>query len=160
MAERVVYGRKWNFRRHEPVYPISPTAAAARDARGDHYAVALADPDRPPEAVIEVAWRQDHAGVWFLDGQGRQTLLYEFRRAGERLFLHSVTHWDYPEGGDGATRIDERRYREDGSVRRIVSDDDADDQVTDDDRDVDVSAHWEPVPHFGDWASLARRDRG
>ena len=155
----VTYGRKWNFRRHEPVYPISASAAAARDARGDHYAVALPGTSPVPEAVIEVAWRQDHAGVWFLDGQGRQTLLYEFRRAGDRLFLHSVTEWDYT-GGDSATRVAERRYREDGQVRRIVTDDDAPEHVTEDRWETDVAGHWEPVPAFGDWASLARRDRG
>ncbi|GAB7052299.1 hypothetical protein [Catenuloplanes indicus] len=153
-----VYGRKWNFRRHEPVYPISASAAAARDARGDHYAVALPGPDRPA-AVLEIAWRQDHAGVWFLDDRGRQTLLYEFRRIGDRLFLHSVTEWDYG-GNDSAVRVCERRFREDGQVRRIVTDDDAPEHVTEDRWEADVAAHWEPVPRFGEWASLARRDRG
>jgi hypothetical protein len=26
-------------------------------------------------------------------------------------------------------------------------------------RDIDVSTHWEPVPEFGEWASITRFDR-
>lgn len=45
-----------------------------------------------PEAVIEIAWANNHVGVWFFDEYGRQTLRYSFRRSDDQLFLGDITH--------------------------------------------------------------------
>jgi len=157
----ISYCRRWNFRRHRPIDPLTPEEAIARDV----YTVVLADPSggAVPEAVIEIAWENSHAGVWFFDEVGRQALNYAFRRSGDRLFLHDMIQYSYP--GDepstlsGANRTEEFTFGEDGIVRRVITDDVAQEKTTEDRRDVDVSFHWEPVPTFGEWESLARWNR-
>lgn len=159
------YCRRWNFDYHEPIDPCSVEEARARDRSGDLYTVVLADAagGSVPEAVVEIAWANDHAGVWFFDEFGRQSLNYAFRRIDDRLFLHNMIEYGYPdehaETLSGSTRTDEIRFSPDGLTKEIISDDVAREREIIERSDVDVSSHWEPVPAFGQWDSLARWDR-
>lgn len=126
-AYKISYCHRWNFDRHQPIDPLAPDEAATREA----YSVVLHDPweGEIPEAVIEVAWDAEYAGVWFFDSAGLRSLNYAFRRTGDRLFLCKMTEYA------GCDVTEEFTFQE------------------------DVASHWEPVPQFGDWDSLARWHR-
>ncbi|MEU8213973.1 hypothetical protein AB0B85_32765 [Micromonospora sp. NPDC049044] len=162
----VTYSRRWSFRRHKPIEPMSAQQAAARDAAGEFYTVALRDPSgaAAPDAVIEIAWGNNHVGVWFFDEYGRQALRYSFRRSNDHLFLHGITQWDYPDESaatlSGATRVDKFQFGEDGVAQRLTSNDATRETTKEDRSGVNVSTHWESFPRFGEWASLARWKRG
>lgn len=164
-AANVSYSRRWNFRKHKPIDPLTPEEAIERDVKGEVYTVVLADPTGGPvpEAVIEVAWENNHAGVWFFDAFGRQSLNYAFRKSGDRLFLHDMIEYGYPDDApatlSGAVRTDEITFGEDGVTREVITDETTQTKETIDRSDVDVSSHWEPVPQFGQWRSLARWNR-
>lgn len=159
---RLTYCRRWNFARHQPIDPLTAEEARRRDEEGELYTVAVGD-HRPPDAVIEVVWNNNHVGVWFFDDRGRPWLHYSFRKIDDnRMFLHKITRRQWPEGGHAlneANLIEELTHQPDGSVHREVQDDVAHEIVTSDYRDVPLDINWEPVPRFGHWASIARYNR-
>ncbi|WP_162907584.1 hypothetical protein [Allorhizocola rhizosphaerae] len=166
ISEGVSYCERWNFDYQESIDPLPPEQALALDVAGDFYTVVLADPTGGdvPEAVIEIAWKNNVASVWFFDEFGRQSLNYVFRRTDDdRLFLHNMIEYEYPDEHAetliGATRTDEIRFEPDGMTKQIISDDIKQERETIERSDVDVSSHWEPVPKFGEWDSLARWNR-
>jgi hypothetical protein len=114
-------------------------------------------------AVIEIAWENKFAGVWFFDDFGRQSLNYAFRRTGDELFLFDMIQYTYPDDEprtlSGSSRRETFIFQENGVVRRVVVDDELQEKTTEDRSGVDVSSHWEPVPRFGEWDSLARWNR-
>ncbi len=160
---RETYGLDWNFRHHRPIDALTEEEARSRYQSGEHVVIAVGAPLRP-EVVIEVHWNNQYLGVWFFDNLGRQATKFQFTRYGnDRLFLNSVTAWKYP--GDTARGlhmsilVDEFTFETDGRAVRIIKDDIAQETVTQQRTGVDVSTNWEPVPTFGDWASIARFER-
>ncbi|CAL9460181.1 hypothetical protein SUDANB95_02607 [Actinosynnema sp. ALI-1.44] len=137
--------------------------ARERDERGTLYTAVVGDRNAP-EALVEVV-RPDYFGVYFPDHLGRQWQKFTFRRVDDdRLFLESIIRWQY---GDDEARllsqaelIEEIDYREDGTVHRQVRDKRAQEKQDTDYRDVALDINWEPVPEFGDWASITRFERG
>jgi len=87
--------------------------------------------------------------------------------AGEREHLHELEEiydFRYPDETtyyirSGCATNTNYRYRPDGSMHWRRSDKVANVIEEADYRDIDVSTHWEPVPEFGDWASITRFDR-
>ena len=154
---QATYARRWNSSRHRPIDELTSDEAQARDAAGEVYAVALGDPCRP-SAVLEVNWALKYLGVWFFDSRARQATRYTFTRIGDTLFLDEVAGWTYPNDNAetlaDAVRIDWIAYRPDGIVKYVRIDNVAHERVTSDRSGVDVRTHSEPVPRFGDWASL------
>jgi hypothetical protein len=168
MAEsqyKVSYCRRWNFRRHTPIDPLTPQAAVELDAKRKVYSVILYDPPggKVPEVVIEIDWANDFAGVWFFDAFGRRSLNYAFRRNSDQLFLFNMIEYSYPDDESytlsGANHTEEFSFQAIGIARLVVIDDDARVKATEDRSGVDVSSHWELVPRFGEWDSLARWNR-
>lgn len=168
MAEskyKVSYCRRWNFRRHTPIDPLTPEEAVKREVAREVYSAILHDPSggKVPERVVEIDWANDFAGVWFFDAYGRQSLNYAFRRTGDRLFLFNMIQYSYPDDQprtlSGSNHTEEFTFQENGIVRSVVIDDDTHEKITEDRSDVDVSPHYEPVPRFGEWDSLARWNR-
>lgn len=168
MAEsqyKVSYCRRWNFRRHTPIDSLAPQAVVEHDARREVYSVILHDPSggKVPEAVIEIDWANDFAGVWFFDAFGRRSLNYVFRRNGDQLFLFNMIAYSYPDDErstlSGANHTEEFTFQENGVARLVVMDDNAQEKATEDRSGIDVASHWEPVPRFGAWDSLARWNR-
>ncbi|GAB7045947.1 hypothetical protein [Catenuloplanes indicus] len=159
----VAYCRRWNFKKNKPIDPMTAEQAAARDRTGELYSVTLSDTaeDIIPEAVIER--ENGHARVWFFDEVGRQSLSYSFRPHGDRLFLHNITSWEYPDdearGLSSSIKIDNFEYQETGVVSRTTTDKAAGERLLDERTDVDVTHHWEPAPTFGDWGSISRWSR-
>ncbi len=161
----VQYCRRWHFKQHKPIDAFTPAQARKRNAAPDVYTVALFDEaDQPiPTAVLEIDWPNNFAGVWFFDDLGRRTLNYAFRRQDDKLFLFDIIHYTYPSVSGrslaDATAQEELTFRHDGVVRSVITDEVAQQKIIEDRRNVDVTNHWEPVPAFGHWDSLARWDR-
>jgi hypothetical protein len=160
---RATYCRQWNSVLNEPMDPVTEEQARQLDASGDSYTVVLSE-DSTPRKYIEVNWRTGGLGVFFLDEQRRPHLAYSFRRVDdERMFLDDVLRWEYPDDEaiamSGAKLIDDVRYQQDGRVLREVRDDVAQEIRRQEFTDVPLEVNWEPVPTFGDWEQLARRDR-
>ena len=142
---------------------MSESAAQRRDARGLPYLIVLGDQERP-DALIEVNWSLDFLRTWFLDDKLRRNLSYSFARVDAKtLFLEQITLWEYPEGAvrdlDTAARVTTLTYNENGVVHEAI-----DDSVTETEEVISRSAvpldiNWEPVPEFGDWSRVARRNR-
>jgi hypothetical protein len=156
---RVIYCEMWNGR---PAATMSEQRAKDLDGRGEPYTVVVGDA-AAPEAVIQVCWKNAYLGVSFRDVNGRTDLQYSFTKVDdERLFLTDVTSWHYaPEARFEfeAERIESCTYRPDGYATRRVDDNGHDRIVVSESLDVPVDAHWERVPAFGHWASVARYDR-
>lgn len=100
-----------------------------------------------------------YVSVTFYDERSRQTFLYDFQRIEGRMFLQEVWSWTYADGGDdSAVLIETRSFKPEGlmhwrsndRVARVIEEFDA---------PADVSSHWEPVPVFDEWESIARFER-
>ena len=164
-TSQVTYCFKWNARRNRPGVPLSEAEAQARDAAGDEYTAVLPQPGSSHPVLVSVVWKNDYVGVAFIDEYGRKYMQYSFYKKNETsLFLTNVFIWTYPNNdpkllfGD-AVKQEEIQYREDGYVRRIVIDKA---QAVKDIReysDVPVDDNWEPIPTFGDYRSIGRKER-
>jgi Protein of unknown function (DUF4241) len=159
----VTYCEGWDPSSRAVVGVLPAAVARDRDRAGEQYAVLLGDVQRP-YALIEVAWRHVYAGVWFFDGVLRRSARHEFRRlSDERLFLLETVQRRYER--DGQAEFDPvawkrtRRYGTDGDFREQLEPAGERGGLTDTGGRVPVETLWEPVPRFGAWASLARRDR-
>jgi hypothetical protein len=161
---QVHYGLLWNPELKEVIDPISEDQARKQwETGGDPFEIVLGDP-ADPTATINANSPSQGFLVNFLDELGRKELSYgvEHRDDGP-MFVHSVTTWtwDTPDQRDPseASQIETVDYRDDGYARKTVDRaGDANYHVTEY-RDVPLDINWEPVPEFGDWASLARRNR-
>jgi hypothetical protein len=159
---QATYCELWSDPFYEPVDPMSADDAQVLDRQGEPYAVALGVPDSPA-VMIEVAWKKAHLGVWFTDEQGRQDLHYAFTKVADgRLFLAEVTSWTYSDGSVflfEASVVETISFRADGYVRHTIDGGSMNSTDVFEYSGIPVEANWEPVPTFGEWGSVARRDR-
>ncbi|WP_418957087.1 hypothetical protein [Streptomyces tritici] len=158
-----IYCEEWNELTERPMGPLTVAEAQARHVGGELYTAILYTEDEPhPELRVEVRWETDYAAVIFMDELARDALDYTFSVIDGSLFLEEVTIYDYGDakergGYASAERVETYTFAPDGVGTRTV---DVDDEVTEESRDgLDVSLHWEPVPEFGAYDSLIRRDR-
>lgn len=168
------YCRDWNDAQWAPIEPLTPAEAAAR-FRGD-----VAEPNQwfsvvarragvgdegPVEFVLEVLPESAYVKVKFYELSHSLGLTFGFAKVdAARLFLDEIVEYTYPEDDafhleSDATVIDASTYTADGHLQRTVDDTSKPTVVEEDYRDVDVSEHWEPIPEFGEWASLGRYKR-
>lgn len=115
------------------------------------------DPDQPD--VVEVE---------FFNFWGTREASYFFRRQDDgRLFLTDVAEYEFADTsrfvrGNDWSVLTEHSFRPDGTsavvVRTALPDGSTDVKKTEH-AGGDFSAHWEPVPDWGEWASITRRDR-
>jgi hypothetical protein len=156
---QVTYCELWS---DQPASPMSEAAARELNGRGEPYTVVVGA-TAAPAAVIQVCWKNAYLGVSFKDIRGRTDLQYSFTRVDdERLFLTAVTSWHYPDGARfefEADRIESCAYRPDGYASRLVDESGSEHVEVSEYLDSPVDANWEPVPAFGQWASVARYDR-
>ncbi|MGQ0839425.1 hypothetical protein [Actinokineospora sp.] len=161
---RWAYCNRWNGLLEAPIDVIDASEASRRHDLGALYTVVGTGADRT-ELVIEVRFEKGYVGVKFLDDRGRVGLIYSFKEIEERLFLRKMISYDY---GDSQTRgdradpviVESLTYAPEGICRQEI-DDSRVATIRSVDRDsVDVSTHWEPIPVFGEYDSVARWDRG
>lgn len=166
MNEPAEYGLLYNEEIREVVEPISEAEAQKRwENRGDPFEVILGDPAKPRVSIQANCEDQVYV-VNFFDDLARRALTYTFVPSTgrpEQLFLAEITtwEWDSPDkhGPDEATEIHSYEYREDGYVKHTIDREDADHYDVEELQDVPLDINWEPVPRFGDWASIARYKR-
>lgn len=158
-----IYCEAWNDLNECPEHPLTVEEAQARHASGELYTAALYSGEKPsPGLRVEIRWETDYAAVIFMDEYGRDELDYTFSVVDGALFLQVITSHDYGDSEERGGYADSERmemysYTPDGVCDRTV---DADGDVTQDSRwGVDVSRHWEPIPEFGAYESLIRRER-
>ncbi|MGC0368305.1 hypothetical protein [Microbacterium sp. SLBN-111] len=171
-AHRVVYGRAWDDLGLQMGGIISSDEARRRFLDGgkdDWFSVgAYADgvPDgAAPEYTMEVTPQGGFISVSFYDQLCRVRIEFLFGKTDAGvMFLEEIYDFRYADESTYHLRSDSilttnYRYRPDGSMHWYR--DDAVKGVIEeaDYRDIDVSTHWEPVPEFGDWASITRFDR-
>jgi hypothetical protein len=144
---------------------MSERAAAQRylDGATGSFTAVLGDGQRP-ECVIDIAPEGPDFRVNFVDYAGSINLVYHFGRTGDRLFLHRIDFWRYPDDGQwyqfGDQVSDEVfSYQPDGVVRHEFVDRRTARVLRESRENVMVEQNWEPIPDFGDFASIGRRIR-
>jgi hypothetical protein len=159
----VTYCEGWDPTSRALVGVLPVAVAYERDRVGEQYAVLLGGLRRP-YALIEVAWRQGYVGVWFFDQALRRAAKHEFRRLSEdRLFLLETVQRRYQR--EGQAEFDPLawkrtcRYDPDGEFVEQLEPAGEGGGLTGSGGSAPVQMLWEPVPRFGGWASLVRRDR-
>ncbi len=144
-----------------PPGPCSVDEARARHANGEVYAAVLRDPEAQLTlAGIELEGRA--ANVSFLDGAGRLYLRYSFGPAedGKRMFLQAASFIEYADDvAKESIASESYHWREDGTAYFERSDK-VENLHTQREGTKDLlDRHYEPLPAFGDYASIFRVDR-
>lgn len=164
----LVYCERWNNRLNKPLAVMeSARARALHDGGGLYTAVSFTDDADTADRAVELRISVGYARVHFFDELRRVTLLYTFGRRGDLLFLKGITSYDY---GDTleyrslsqAKRMEMFAFDTDGRGEYTVDDTETGEYRSKDlqlAEGADLRSHWEPVPAFGDYASLARHDR-
>lgn len=157
------YCKEWNYVTAKPIDAISEERARSRDAEGSQYAVLFHTSSGDVERSLTIVWQNEYIGVDFLDEVGRPVLHYSFQVIRNNwMFLSQVTIHEWGQSGrwlSDSLSFETYHYKQDGTVAREVADQRAKRVARETRVDVPVDVHWEPVPEFGDWASIARYDR-
>ena len=104
-VESISYCQRWNNKLIKPIQPLSPAEALRKDRAQEWYTVVVGDLTAP-RCYVEVAWANDHLGVWFLDDELRQSVHISFTRLDDTtMFLDAMGFWYYPGGGDDRWRM-------------------------------------------------------
>ncbi|GAA3749052.1 hypothetical protein HDA32_001188 [Spinactinospora alkalitolerans] len=160
---RITYCEAWDVLSQRPRTPVSPQEAERRYRFGEPFTVLIGTPHS--SVIIEIDWEEGRAGSTFIGRYGRKEISYGFHSLGEdSLFLGATTSWDYPQNSrsrmlSDTVRVETCDYHPDGYTKKTVRDSATRGESVSEHRDVPVDLHWEPVPRFGDWASLARLHR-
>lgn len=157
------YCEQWNNLTETPMNPLTPEQAQARHASG-HLYTAAASPDEhsAPALRVELRLETGYSSVIFMDEYGRDSLDYTFTLINGSLFLETATSYNYGDsqergGYADAERMESYEFTADGIIRRTVE---VDGEESRESRNgVDVTGNWEPVPNFGAYDALIRRDR-
>jgi hypothetical protein len=158
VAETLTYVDRWSEKWPTEFEELDEDEARRRHDAGELYTVLLGDPESP-SAYIEVRLGVGYVGVLFLDENGRNNLTYLFAKdkTDDRLFLQQVSWRDYDE--DGKIRNGTSyHFKRDGTIYSEEKDYEKQEAWKGEKQD-DVSGNWEPVPEFGQYDSIARRDR-
>ncbi|MGW4867180.1 hypothetical protein [Streptomyces chartreusis] len=157
------YCQQWNNLAETPMTPLTSAQAQARHASGDLYtAVASPAEQSAPTLRVEMRLETGYASVVFMDEFGRDTLDYTFTLINGSFFLETATSHSYGNsqergGYADADRTETYEFTTDGTIHRTVEEEGDESQEIR--NGVDVSSNWEPVPTFGAYTSLIRRER-
>ncbi|MFH5877744.1 hypothetical protein [Arthrobacter sp. NA-172] len=168
---KYVYGQRWHPTRNQPTEALDEAEAMARfngeRSKPDWFTVAAfvedATPEQVPEFYAEITPHGAYAAVYFIDPFGSIHYIFGFRKTGKQLFLEDITAYAYPDmtkhyNQNECAKVVSMYYKTDGVVEVETIDKSQPDISVVHSKDVDVSAHWEPIPAFGDWESLGRFD--
>lgn len=159
----VVYCWDWNVRLAQPIESTSESVARKQDSIGEQYTAVLFDGQGVAERTVTVVWKNNHVGLDFLDYRGRPVCRYFFTRMNPQyLFVSELEIREWDEQGqmlNESTRIETSIYKPDGTLVWEEIDPNTGVGATQEGRQEFLEYHWEPVPEFGNWASVARYDR-
>jgi hypothetical protein len=153
----VSYCERWNNKQKKPIFPMSEDEARARHASGALYTAVLGDHET--RTVVEVFLKEGYVGVRWLEPHGKNEMRYAFRRTEDRLFLSEVAINTVSAEGK-VVAAESTLIKPAGTVEMSLFDNvnrtvkTAEPQVS-----KDVTAMWEDIPQFGDYASITRRER-
>jgi hypothetical protein len=157
------YCEQWNNLTETPMNPLTPEQAQGRHASGELYtAVASPTEKSAPTLRVEIRLETGYASVIFMDEHGRDSLDYTFALINGSLFLETATSYDYGDsqergGYADAERMESYEFTTDGIIQRTIEVDGEESRESR--QGVDVASNWEPVPDFGAYDALIRRDR-
>lgn len=157
------YCEKWNSLKESPMGPLAPGAARARHGSGQLYnAIGYPQGSSLPALRVGLRLETGYAAVTFMDEYGRDTLAYVFTLINGSLFLEAATTYSYgnsTERGGYADAVYMETYEmtPDGIMHQAIE---SNGQETRESRQgIDMASNWEPIPQFGDYNSLIRRER-
>ena len=154
----VTYAEKWSRRKRAPHRPLDPAEALRRHEAGEPYVALLSDGERP-FAFVTLHLKLGAVAVGFLDEQLREELDYTFAvpEGSDRLFLQRSVMRVF--GDDDQVAYTETYFfRPDEPVE--VHKTDAASQLRETFKvEADLAANWEPIPEFGRYESIARKER-
>jgi hypothetical protein len=163
--EVLCYAERWSRHEHEPLGPLAEAKARKRHEQGKLYTVVLGDRKTGrPYAFIEVRLEVDFVGVTFLDAQLRDFFDYLFGRPpGEEgpgpLFLEQASYREYIDDESDELATGTVYYFGTDGIVQVEKEDFVKGEVESYKVRDDVSGNWEPVPAFGDYASIVRFER-
>lgn len=153
----VSYCERWNNKQKKPIFPMSADQARARHERGELYTAVLGDHETP--TVVEVFLNEGYVGVRWLEPHGKDAMRYAFRRIEDRLFLSEVAINTVSAEGK-VVEAESTLIKPDGIVEVSRLDNVSRTVKTGEPRTGrDVTAMWDDIPQFGDYASISRRER-
>jgi hypothetical protein len=153
----VSYCERWNNKQKKPIFPMSADEARARHERAELYTAVLGDHETP--TIVEVFLNEGYVGVRWLEPHGKDAMRYAFRRVGDRLFLTEVAINTVSADGK-VVQAESTLIKPDGTVEVSVFDNvNRTVKTAEPTTGNDVTAMWEPIPQFGDYASITRRER-
>lgn len=138
----------------EPLTPAGPGPLGARESR------------RPAAWAIDAALARGELRVRFYDDEGVLVVEHTYERQPEgRLLLTEKAEYEYadPTGRTAQwTRVTQLRVTAEGRSRVVarqpLSDGSESIRMVEH-QDHDLTNHWEPVPVFGEWSSVLKRER-
>lgn len=116
-----------------------------------------------PYCYLEV--NKGYFRVCFLDELLRKYMSYDFTDnfneiKSDKLFLSSITFWEFDGNTDKMIKITNHIFKPDGSFHMTVRDLVTNEQIDSEAKNkIEVSANWEDYPEFGDYNSLIRKER-
>ncbi len=155
--EHITYAESWNVQEQRPERIFAVSEARARHDAGERYSVVIGDGHRT-EKVITLELATGTITARFLDRLQRVAMTRVYgQREGERMFLGWTAFYNYADDdlrGERAVHWETTSFRKDGSWNETDHYSDG----TEESRGVvlDVSEQWEPIPAFGDYASISR----
>lgn len=163
----IEYCVDWNFAQKDTLRPLTERQAMARHRNGQRFtAILRSEPQAICPTLVTVVGKNRFIGVVFTDEYGRESMEYSFfQKSDGRYFLSDIKIYTYADNdplltfteaavvesvhlnpdGTGNRRIDNRLERHLDTVRYNGL-------------PVDETS-WEPEPEFGDYHSIARRER-
>lgn len=168
---RLEYAKGWNHKTLRMGQPMTAADAAQRYTTGpdtDWFSVGAFGDDVPdggvPDYVLEIVPGPSFISVSVFDQFYCLRYKHEFRRHENRLFLEEIVRWDYPNDGNTysmskAVLVESVTFRPDGTGASKTTDYRTNMVDAFKIKDMDMTAHWEPIPVFGEWDSIARFER-
>ena len=162
---RYIYGLEWNTKLRKMRDSIDESEARKRFHTGPWFSIAKFEHDDQviPTFSIELQANAKVARVVFYDSAGSVVKIHDFTFVNDQLFLDNTVKYTY--SAKGFHRMNETatvvtiNYTPEG-IGHITTDDVSRPDIERTSyENVDVSSNWEPVPKFGEWESLGRRDR-
>jgi len=158
VTDTLTYADRWSERWPNEFEELDADEARRRHGTGELYTVILGDAESP-DAYLEVRLEAGFVGVYFLDDERRNYLTYLFgKHDGEnQLFLEQAI-WRTFDGSGNVRSGQAYHFKRDGTVFLREKDYEKR-EATRGEKQDDVSGNWEPVPEFGRYESIARRER-
>jgi hypothetical protein len=159
MIKHIEYGERWSPNYQEWLNPCSEAEARRRHEARKLY-TALIEQHDGSRLALELCFAFSYCNIYYFDAQGRGVMRYTFVPTDKgRLFLCEIATAEYQGDDPWSTRGISRNYTQDGRVKTLLSERNRGLIVLGENEPADVRFHDEPVPAFGDWESLIRRDR-